>query len=120
MSDRLALRGLRCHGYHGVLDHERRDGQPFVVDVVLELDTRAAATSDALERTVDYGELAGSLARIVEGEPVNLIETLAQRLADACLADGRVEAVEVTVHKPQAPVPAAVDDVTLTIRRGRP
>lgn len=120
MSDRVALRGLRARGYHGVFEAERRDGQPFVVDAVLEVDTRPAATSDNLADAVDYGQLAVTLARIVEGDPVDLIETLALRLADACLADERVQAVEITVHKPFAPVPVPVDDVTVTIRRERP
>lgn len=119
MSDRVALRGLHGFGRHGVHEAERRAGQPFVVDAVLTLDTRAAAGSDDVVATVDYGELAGRLLRIVEGEPVRLLETLAQRLADACLADGRVERVEIAVHKPRAPLPVRVDDVAVTIVRER-
>ena len=102
--DRITLRGLRIRGYHGVFDHERRDGQDFVIDAVIWADTEAAALSDDLSRTVDYGALAGRLADIVSGEPVALIETLADRLAAACLADPAVREAEVTVHKPQAPV----------------
>jgi len=117
--DQIALRGLRVRGHHGVFDHERRDGQEFIIDAVLWTDTRAAAESDDLSRTVDYGSLAGRLAAIVSGEPVRLIETLAERLATACLADRGVEEVEITVHKPQAPVPHPFDDVTVTIRRAR-
>ena len=119
-ADVIALRGLRCFGRHGVFEHERRDGQDFVVDAVLRLDTRAAAASDELGDTVDYGALAGKLAAVVEGEPVNLLERLAQRLADACLDDPRVGEVEITVHKPSAPIPATFADVAVTIRRGRP
>jgi dihydroneopterin aldolase len=119
MSDRIELRGLRVHGRHGVLPEERRDGQDFVIDVVLEVDTRGSAASDALEDTVDYSSLAHEVAGIVGGEPVALIETLAQRLADACLGDPRVAAVEVSVHKPDAPVGLAVDDVVVSIRRAR-
>jgi dihydroneopterin aldolase len=119
-ADRIALRGLTCVGRHGVFDHERRDGQPFVVDAVLHVDTAAAAASDDLADTVDYGALAGRLAAIVEGEPVNLLERLAQRLADACLDDPRVGIVEITVHKPAAPIAATFSDVTVSITRSRP
>lgn len=117
--DRLALRGLRARGRHGVLARERAEGQTFVVDAVLGLDTRAAAATDELDRTVDYGALAGRLVAVVEGEPVRLIETLAQRLAGECLAEPGVTEVEVTVHKPEAPLPLSFEDVTVTIQRGR-
>ncbi|GLZ80570.1 7,8-dihydroneopterin aldolase [Actinorhabdospora filicis] len=119
MTDRIHLTGLTVRGTHGVYDFERREGQDFVVDVVLELDTRPAASSDDVADTVHYGELAGKLAAIVGGEPVNLLETLAQRLADACLADARVAAAEVTVHKPQAPIELTFGDVAVSIRRER-
>ena len=118
-TDRIEIRGLRAFGYHGVLDHERVDGQIFVVDAVLEVDLAAAAATDDLTKTVDYGELSASLAAVVEGEPVHLIETLAQRLADVCLAAPLVTAVEVVVRKPDAPVTVAVDDVGVRIRRER-
>jgi 7,8-dihydroneopterin aldolase/epimerase/oxygenase len=119
-ADRISLVGLRAFGRHGVLDHERRDGQEFVVDAVLWLDTRPAAAADDLALTVDYGAVAARLAAIVSGEPVALIETLAGRLAAACLSAGQaVREVEITVHKPQAPVPVPFRDVTVTIRRGR-
>jgi len=117
MNDRIVLTGLRVTGYHGVYDHERRDGQPFVVDVVLEFDTRKAAETDDVTDTVHYGELAERLAAVVAGEPVNLLEKLAARLADVCLDDPRVSAAEVTVHKPQAPIPLEFADVAVTIRR---
>jgi 7,8-dihydroneopterin aldolase/epimerase/oxygenase len=120
MTDRIALTGLRVRGNHGVFDHERRDGQEFVVDVVLFVDTRAAAASDDLADTIDYGVLAGGLAKVVAGEPVDLLETLVARLADVCLGDSRVTAAEVTVHKPQAPIPLTFADVSVTIRRERP
>ncbi len=119
-TDRISLLGLRAFGRHGVLDHERRDGQEFVVDAVLWLDTRAAAAADDLALTVDYGSVAARLAAIVSGEPVALIETLAARLAAACLsADRAVREVEITVHKPHAPVSVPFRDVTVTIRRSR-
>ena len=119
MRDRLTIHGLRVRGRHGVLEHERRDGQDFVIDATLELDTRWAAASDELSDAVDYGVLAQRLADVVAGEPVALIERLAQLLADVCLADPLVAAAEVTVHKPQAPIPLTFADVTITIRRER-
>jgi 7,8-dihydroneopterin aldolase/epimerase/oxygenase len=117
--DRIALRGLCVRGHHGVFDHERADGQDFVVDVELVLDTAPAARSDDLADTVDYGALAVAVAGIVAGEPVNLIETLAGRIAAACLSDDRVASVEVSVHKPQAPIPLTFGDVVVTITRTR-
>jgi dihydroneopterin aldolase len=117
--DRISLSGLRVRGRHGVYDFERADGQDFVVDVVLELDLRPAARSDDVADTVHYGELAGRLAAIVAGEPVRLIETLADRLATDCLADPRVVAATVTLHKPQAPIELEFADVSVTLRRTR-
>jgi dihydroneopterin aldolase len=119
VSDRIEIRGLRVRGHHGVLPEERRDGQEFVIDVALTVDTRPAAASDDLAQTVDYADLARRLAEVVSGEPVDLVETLAQRLADVCLSDGRVAATEVRVHKPQAPVGLPVEDVVVTISRSR-
>lgn len=119
MTDRILLTGLRVHGYHGVYPEERRTGQDFAVDVRLELDLAAAARSDDVADTVHYGELAEQLASVVAGDPVDLIETLADRLAEVCLSDARVDAVEVTVHKPGAPIPLAFTDVAVTIRRTR-
>jgi dihydroneopterin aldolase len=116
-TDRIRLTGLTVRGRHGVFDFERRDGQDFVVDVELELDLAAAAASDELSDTVHYGELAEGLAAVLAGEPVNLLETLAERLAAVCLADPRVRATTVTVHKPQAPIPLSFADVAVTIRR---
>ena len=116
-ADRIRLTGLRVRGFHGVLPAERRDGQDFVVDVALSVDVREAAATDDLTRTVHYGELAGRLAAVVAGEPVDLIETLATRLADVCLADPRVVRAEVTVHKPSALIPLAFDDVAVTVVR---
>jgi 7,8-dihydroneopterin aldolase/epimerase/oxygenase len=118
-ADRLALRGLRAVGHHGVLDFERREGQEFVVDVELALDTAPAAVDDDLSQTVHYGELAQRLHSAITTNPVDLIETLAQRLADVCLAEARVAWVDVTVHKPHAPIQVAFDDVSLTIHRSR-
>lgn len=119
MSDTIAVRGVRAFGYHGVLPEERSQGQLFVVDAVLDVDTRSAATSDELGLTVDYAALAQRLVALIEGAPVNLIETLAQRLADACLTEDRVIAVEITVHKPDAPAGVPFGDISVTITRDR-
>jgi 7,8-dihydroneopterin aldolase/epimerase/oxygenase len=119
MPDRIRLTGLRVHARHGVYDFERAEGQDFVVDVVLELDLAKAATSDDVGDTVHYGELAERLVEVTAGQPVALIETLAGRLAAVCLADSRVAAAEVTVHKPQAPIPHEFVDVAVTVRRAR-
>ena len=118
--DRIAVRGISAHAHHGVYDWERERGQTFSVDVVLEVDTRAAAADDDLERTVNYAELARALHSVLTGEPVDLLETLAQRLADVCLEDPLVDAVEITVHKPEADLGVPFDDVTVAIRRERP
>lgn len=117
MTDTITLTGLRARGRHGVYDFERAQGQDFVVDVALEVDLSAAAGSDDVADTVHYGELAERLVAVVEGEPVNLIETLADRLAGVCLADRRVAVATVTVHKPQAPIPHEFSDVAVTLRR---
>jgi dihydroneopterin aldolase len=118
--DRVALRGLRARGHHGVFPQEREEGQTFVVDLVLGLDTAPAAASDDLTLTVHYGIVAEEVVAVVQGEPVDLIETLAQRIADQVLKNDLVEEVEVTVHKPQAPITVPFDDVTVTITRRRP
>jgi dihydroneopterin aldolase len=117
--DRVALRGLRGFGRHGVLPAERSLGQWFVVDVELGLDTRLAAAGDDLGETVDYSAVAADVVALIEGEPVNLIETLAQRIAESCLARPGVMQVEITVHKPGAPVSVPFDDVSVTITRSR-
>ncbi len=117
--DRLAVTGVEAFGHHGVFDFERRDGQTFVVDLVLCLDTRTAADSDDLQDTVDYGSLVARVKTAIESDPVDLIETLAARIADICLQDRRVQSTEVTVHKPDAPIESTFADVTLTITRTR-
>jgi 7,8-dihydroneopterin aldolase/epimerase/oxygenase len=117
--DRIAVRGLRVFGYHGVRDEERRDGQEFIIDAVVSLDTAAAAAGDELARTVDYAALADRLAAVAGGPPARLIETLAGRLAAVCLSEPAVAEVEITVHKPQAPLGHPFDDVAVTIRRVR-
>ena len=117
--DRIELRGLRGHGRHGVYPEERAAGQPFVVDVVLSMDLRDAASSDDVTMTVHYGDLAQQVVALVEGEPVALLETLADRVARTCLEYDRVDEVTVTVHKPEAPIPVPFDDVAVTVVRTR-
>jgi dihydroneopterin aldolase len=120
VTDVIELRGLRVRGRHGVYDVERAEGQDFLIDVTLELDLAPAAATDDVADTVHYGELAERLVAVVAGEPVNLIETLADRLAAVCLEDARVGAATVTVHKPQAPIPHEFADVAVTLHRARP
>jgi len=119
VTDRLEISGIECFAHHGVFEFERREGQPFVVDLVLGIDTRPAAASDDLHDTVDYGSLVMQVKGAVESDPVDLIETLVQRIADVCLLDGRVQWTQVTVHKPEAPIQATYSDVALTILRKR-
>ena len=114
----IRLTGVRATGFHGVFDFERREGQEFVVDA--ELDVRRPALVDDLATTVDYGGLADALVADVERDPVDLIETLAERIASACLAFSGVSRVVVTVHKPHAPIPAQFEDVSVTVHDGRP
>ena len=111
----IRLTGVRATGFHGVFDFERREGQEFVVDA--ELDVRRPALVDDLATTVDYGGLADALVADVERDPVDLIETLAGRLAQTCLADPLVERATVTVHKPSAPIAVPFGDVTVTCTR---
>lgn len=117
--DRLVVRGIEAFGHHGVFDAERRDGQVFLIDLVLFLDSREAARTDDLRDTVDYGSLVARVKKAVESDPVDLIETLADRLAAICLADPRVHRTEVTVHKPDAPIDATFADVSVTVVRTR-
>jgi len=118
-TDEIAITGIRAIGHHGVYAHERRDGQEFVADVVLGLSLQRAAETDDVADTVHYGELAEEVAALLSGDPVDLLETLAQRIADAALAHPIVDAVTVTVHKPQAPIAVPFGDVSVTVRRSR-
>lgn len=119
MTDRIELRGLKVFGYHGVFEHERRDGQEFSVDVTVWLDLDTAAATDQLTDTLDYGELAQRAAAIVSGPPRNLIESVAGAIADDVMTDARVYAVEAVVHKPDAPIPLTFSDVAVVARRSR-
>ncbi len=119
MADRIELRGLAVRGNHGVFEHERRDGQDFIIDITLWIDLSDAAASDDLNDTYDYGVLAQRAADIVAGPARNLIETVAAQIAEDVMDDSRVHAVEVVVHKPQAPIPLAFADVAVVARRSR-
>ncbi|MFD8499590.1 dihydroneopterin aldolase [Amycolatopsis sp. NPDC059657] len=120
MADRIKLTGLRVFGRHGVFEHEKRDGQEFIVDITAWLDLAPAAASDDLTKTLHYGELAELAAGIVAGEPYDLIESVAGKIADEVFAkDARLTEVEVTVHKPSAPIPLTFDDVAVTVHRVR-
>jgi 7,8-dihydroneopterin aldolase/epimerase/oxygenase len=119
VSDRIALSGIEVFAHHGVLDSEQEEGQLFAVDVDLSLDLTAPGHSDRLTDTVDYGALAGRIHDLVASERWNLIEKVAQRVADLVLENSLVEAVTVTVHKPQAPIEVPFRDVTVTITRSR-
>ncbi|MFL6116028.1 MAG: dihydroneopterin aldolase [Catenulispora sp.] len=117
--DRVTVHGLRGRGHHGVFEREREKGQTFLVDVTLGLDTRRAAATDDLSQTVNYGEVAERIVALIEGEPVNLVETLVARMAAACLEYPLVEEVEITLHKPDAPITVPFEDVTVTVVRTR-
>jgi 7,8-dihydroneopterin aldolase/epimerase/oxygenase len=117
--DRISLTGITAFGHHGVFDFERQQGQPFVVDVSCTLDLSSAASADDLEQTIDYGALARAVAADIERDPLNLIEALAERIALTCLRYEAVQCVEVTVHKPQAPMPVDVADVAVTLTRSK-
>jgi dihydroneopterin aldolase len=119
MTDRIELRGLTVRGHHGVFEHERRDGQDFVVDITVWIDLGRAGASDDLADTLDYGELAKRAAHIVGGPANNLIEAVAAEIAEDIMRDERAHAVEVTLHKPQAPIPLAFNDVAVVARRSR-
>lgn len=120
MADRITLTGLRVRGNHGVFDHEKRDGQDFVVDVTVWLELAEAASSDDLKNTLDYGALATRVAAIVGGPSRDLIETVATDTAEDIMRwDDRLHAVEVTIHKPDAPIPLTFADVAVTVRRSR-
>ncbi len=118
-ADAIVLTGLRVRAHHGVYAFERENGQDFVIDVTAWLDLRRPAASDDVEQTVHYGELALEVAEAVRRDPVDLIETVAERVAGVVLAHPPVDAVEVTVHKPDAPIEVPFADVAVRIRRER-
>jgi dihydroneopterin aldolase len=119
VEDALTLTGLRATAHHGVFEHERANGQEFVIDLTVWLDTQGAATSDDLDKTVHYGVLAQEVVSCVERDPVDLIETVAERIASVALAYPAVLRTRVTLHKPSAPIEVPFDDVSITIERVR-
>jgi len=119
MADRITLTGLRASAFHGVFEHERREGQVFIIDVTVWLDVAGAATSDDLDRTIHYGELAEQVVAAVERDPVDLIETVAERIAAVALSFPAAGKARVTVHKPNAPITVPFADVSVTITRKR-
>lgn len=117
MADRITLTGIDVHGHHGVLEHERTHGQTFSVDITCWLD---APGGDDLTNTVNYAELAQLAHDVVSGTPRQLIETVAGEIAETALDRYDVlHAIEVTVHKPHAPIPLPFKDVAVTARRNR-
>ncbi|MEY4137007.1 MAG: hypothetical protein RL205_1135 [Actinomycetota bacterium] len=119
MTDRITITGISGHGFHGVLDFEKAEGQTLIVDVVLETDIRAAAAADDLALTIDYGVIAELVHAQITGEAYDLIETLVERIAEAVLEASSATAVEITVHKPSAPIAVPFSDVSISIRRER-
>ncbi|MDK8625982.1 dihydroneopterin aldolase [Corynebacterium appendicis] len=120
MADRIQLTGIRVHAGHGVLPHEAEFGQPFIIDITAWLDFADAARDDDLTKTVNYAELAQLAADIVAGTRRALVETVATQIAEAAMAAfDALHAVEVTLHKPHAPVGLVLDDVAVTARRSR-
>lgn len=112
----IHIRGLRVRGRHGVLPSERELGQPFIIDIAMEVPDLSACTSDDLAHTVDYAAVADGVTAVVAGTPVDLIERLARLVADRVLEEDLVQAVTVTVAKPHAPVGQLLDDVAVTLR----
>ncbi|MBC7631425.1 dihydroneopterin aldolase [Aeromicrobium sp.] len=117
--DRIDLTGIAARGYHGVFEEEKRDGQTFVIDVSLGLDLGPAAREHDLTKTVHYGVLAQQVHDAIVGDPVDLIETLALRVVNLCLAEGWVQWVSVTVHKPEAPIAVTFSNVAVTLERSK-
>ena len=120
MADRIELKGLKARGHHGVFDFEKREGQDFIVDITCWLDLRPAAKSDDLNETINYAELATIAHEVITGPPFDLIEKVAAEIADKVMAAySQLFAVEVTVHKPSAPIPLTFEDVAVVARRSR-
>ncbi|WGD36812.1 dihydroneopterin aldolase [Lysinibacter sp. HNR] len=115
--DVITLTGLECFAYHGVFEGERETGQRFVVDVEMDVDLRASARSDDLSQTVNYADLAPAVVAAVESNPVDLIETVAERVAEIVLSYSGVRAVRVVLHKPDAPISVSFADVSVTVVR---
>jgi dihydroneopterin aldolase len=120
MSDQIILTGIHGFGYHGLFESERSNGQDFYVDLTLQIDLTSAAHSDAINDTVNYAEITDLTYEEITTDPVNLIEKLAYRIAERILEGHlKVNAVTVTVHKPQAPVESKVKDISVTVNKSR-
>jgi dihydroneopterin aldolase len=119
-TDSITLTGLRVNAHHGLYDFERENGQDFIVDVTVWLDLSVAASGDSIDRTINYGELAVEVTEAVATDPVDLIETVAERVAGVVLAHDAAERVQVTVHKPSAPISVPFTDVAVSVTRSRP
>ena len=117
--DRIRLTGLRVFAHHGVLAFERENGQEFVIDLEIAVDLALAAAADDVTQTIHYGELAEAVAAAVEADAVDLIETVAERVAAIALGYERAAQVTVTIHKPTAPITVPFADVSVTITRSR-
>jgi dihydroneopterin aldolase len=125
MRHQIKLTGLRVFGYHGVFDFERQNGQDFYIDCSVWIDGTKAALNDDLAKTVNYADLAKALVENAKSEPVDLLETLAQRLLDLVMnmgggdATGLIQKAKVTVHKPNAPIVYDFSDVSVTVKAKR-
>jgi dihydroneopterin aldolase len=121
MTQKIQIRGLRVYGYHGVMEHEREEGQYFIVDTTIKVDAERASSTDDISNTVSYAEIAQLIAENVRNNPVNLLETLSQRLADEILfaASPWAKKVKVTVSKPDAPIDLYFDTVSVTAKAKR-
>ena len=120
MSDQILLTGIYGFGYHGLFEHERKNGQDFFVDVILNIDLQAASLNDSIDETVNYAEITDLVVSEITTSPVSLIEKLAGRIAERILSSySKVNSVSVTVHKPQAPVSASLKDIAVQITRTR-
>jgi dihydroneopterin aldolase len=120
MSDLMFLTGLLIHAHHGVMEHEERVGQRFILDLELSLDLADAARSDKLADTVSYAAIAETATRAFTARSYKLVEAAAGAVVDAILAGfARVTAVKITVHKPHAPIAATFADVGVTLVRSR-
>jgi dihydroneopterin aldolase len=119
VTDRIDLRGIEVYAKHGVFDFEQERAQMFRIDVTAFIDLSTPGASDDLADTLDYGSLANEVREVVGGESHALIERVAGRVAETILSHRRVERAVVTIHKPNAPVDVAVDDISVTIDRTR-
>ena len=120
MTDSIRITGLELFGHHGVFDFEKHDGQRFLIDLTVWLETDRASHYDDLTHTLDYSELVNKVAEVVQGKAVDLIETLASRVLDVVWGFDQAMSAEVTIHKPDAPVEFPVADISVTMRRERP